>query len=550
MAKVITKQISSLEKVFPNFEGAPAQTELFALGGESVSYQIAYTTELEKEYWRENGEFRVSSPLLEYIKVYKVGNVPSELPAYRDKMDDDYITAEPGMFPDPLFPAEPQTVDLMPGIWHSLWVEVNLPAGLAGGDYPVSVEILWDNQVIGTETMQIHVLGIDLPKQTLQCTQWFHVDCIADVHHVEIFSEAHWALIAKYMKMAADHGINMILTPVLTPPLDTQVGAERPTVQLVDITKTGDSYIFDFSRLARYVDMAKDAGIEYFEINQLYTQWGAAAAPKVVAKVDGEYQRIFGWDTPAQGAEYKAFLETLLPALVEFFDARGMQKEVVFHISDEPNSERLENYAAGMKTVRPLVKDYVIMDALSDFAFWQKGIVQRPVVAVDHIQPFLENNVEGLWCYYCCAQNVDVANRFFAMHSYRNRILGVQMYWYQIAGFLQWGYNFYYSALSRQLINPYVVTDGMTAFPSGDTFIVYPWLDGVIPSLRLKVFREALQDMRLLQLLEQYAGRDAVMALIEETAGQKITFTDYPRSAEFLLTLRQKAYAMLSKYIH
>ena len=36
--------------------------------------------------------------------------------------------------------------------------------------------------------------------------------------------------------MATDHGINMILIPVLTPPLDTAEGGERTTVQLVDIT--------------------------------------------------------------------------------------------------------------------------------------------------------------------------------------------------------------------------------------------------------------------------------------------------------------------------
>lgn len=48
-------------------------------------------------------------------------------------------------------------------------------------------------------------------------------------------SPASLGLIGNYMDAAVKCGVNMILTPVLTPPLDTAVGTERPTVQLVDI---------------------------------------------------------------------------------------------------------------------------------------------------------------------------------------------------------------------------------------------------------------------------------------------------------------------------
>ena len=549
MVDIKIEQISSLEKVFLDFAGAQRQEKLLACGGEVVSYQIAYTANLEGGYRKIDAEYRIESPLAECIHAYKVANVPSELPAYPDQNDAYYITTKPGLFPDPLFLTEDGELDIMPGLWHALWIEVNVPAGYPAGEYPVTVWIECEGEAV-SDTMRISVLGADLPKQKLKCTQWFHADCIADVHHVEIFSEPHWALIQKYMKMAAEHGINMLLTPVLTPPLDTRKGGERPTVQLAEITKKGDTYSFDFTRLERYIAMAQECGIQFFEINQMFTQWGAHAAPKVVANVDGEYKRIFGWDTPAQSQEYKAFLGALLPALVHFFDERGMQEQIVFHVSDEPNSEHQESYRTAMQTIKPLVGSYPIMDALSDFDFWKKGLTEHPVVCTNHIAPFLKSGCRDLWCYYCCAQCVDVGNRFFAMPSYRNRILGVQMYKHEIAGFLQWGYNFYYSALSKQLINPFVTTDAMGAFPSGDAFAVYPWRDDVIPSLRLKVFREALQDMRLLELAEQYAGREEVLAMIAETAGEPITFSAYPHGNEFLFNLRQKAFIMLSKYIH
>ena len=68
------------------------------------------------------------------------------------------------------------------------------------------------------------------------------------------------------------------------------------------------------------------------------------------------------------------------------------------------------------------------MDALSDYEFYEKGLVSQPVCAVNHIQPFLEKRPEKLWGYYCTGQYVDVTNRFIVQPGYRTRILGTQMY--------------------------------------------------------------------------------------------------------------------------
>ena len=53
------------------------------------------------------------------------------------------------------------------------------------------------------------------------------------------------------LRNAVDHGINMLLTPLFTPPLATRVGGERPTVQLVEVRGSKERYSFDFKRLDR-----------------------------------------------------------------------------------------------------------------------------------------------------------------------------------------------------------------------------------------------------------------------------------------------------------
>lgn len=162
----------------------------------------------------------------------------------------------------------------------------------------------------------------------------------------------------------------------------------------------------------------------------------------------------------------------------------------------------------------------------------------HPVVATNHITPFIENDVPDLWAYTCCSQCVDVGNRFLAMPSNRNRILGVQMWKYHITGFLHWGYNFWNSQLSKAVIDPFQVTDAGGAFPGGDGFSVYPGENGPLPSLRQKVFAMALYDMRALSLAEEKLGRESVLKLFGD--GESMTFANYPRTSSYLPDLRER----------
>ena len=123
---------------------------------------------------------------------------------------------------------------------------------LAPGRYPIVVALSDDEgNRLGQAELLLEVLPQRLPVPKLIYTQWFYADCIASVHDVEIYSSGHWQLIEAYLKMAADCGVNMILTPVHTPPLDTEVGSARPNVQLMKVEKTQEGYRFDFSRNVR-----------------------------------------------------------------------------------------------------------------------------------------------------------------------------------------------------------------------------------------------------------------------------------------------------------
>lgn len=361
-------------------------------------------------------------------------------------------------------------------------------------------------------------------------------------YKIPVFSEKYWRVTESFLKRAKEYGMNCVLTPLFTPPLDTQVGKERPTVQLVDVKVIGNNqYAFGFEKLDSWLSMCDRCGIEYYEMSHLFTQWGAKHAPKIMAEVNGETKQIFGWKTRAAGKEYKTFLHQFSAALIEYIDRKGIREKCLFHVSDEPSGLMIFSYKKASRIVHECFKGFKIIDALSDYRVFKMGLIELPVPANDHIKPFI-GKVKELWTYYCCVQaDHYVSNRFFSMPSARTRVLGLQLYKFDVRGFLHWGYNFYFSQYSKGLIDPYKVTDAGGSFSSGDSFVVYPGENGEpLDSLRLHVFYNGLEDMLALKLLESKIGKEKALAVLEEGLESPLTFRDYPHSAEWLLKTRER----------
>lgn len=507
------------------------------LKGQRFAFQLALRG-VEGDGWcRTFGTLKINGVPSENVRVRRVHYIPSLMPSYRPpKADDNYISQMPGFFPD-LLTDMPRLsrVPLIYGQTHTYWIEIE---NAAPGTY--SVEVVF---TVGEEseahTFELKVLTAALPEQEMILTQWFHCDCLATYYDCDVFSERHWKIIENFARIAVRNGINMLLTPVFTPPLDTRVGGERPTVQLVDIYLYNGRYSFGFDKLDRWIEMCNRCGVKYFEISHLFTQWGAAHAPKIVANVDGEMKKIFGWETDASEGAYPEFLSVFLPAFLEHMKQRGDDKRCYFHISDEPNKTQIEQYMKSKNVVAPYLEGYSIMDALSDYSFYEQGLLDMPIPGNNHIKPFIENKVKDLWTYYCCSQNVNVSNRFFAMTGARTRSICAAFYKYDIVGFLQWGYNFYYNQGSYDFCNPYIDTTGDFWVMSGDTFSVYPSHDGkALESIRICHFHEALEDVRAMKLLEKLTDKDTVLGIIESVLGE-VSFDISDYSTEKLLEMRR-----------
>ncbi len=600
--------IHSLEKVFPNSDSNTWTScqKLSALQGETISFQIAYRT-----------TDQTVVPLtictdteLEHYQIRNVCYVPSTHSTYHATGFDG------GIFPDLLDDCNGTLTATAQ--WKSLWIDIK-PDTKEVGTYPIQFTFkTMDGQTYPSLSLSIEVIPIELPKQQILHTEWLHTDCLANYYHVEPFSEQWWTITENFISHAAQHSINMILTPVLNPPLDTAKGRERTNIQLTDIdyNVTTNTYEFNFDKLERWVFICRQAGIRNFELSHLFSQWDGAFAPNIYVNQYETYEeevtieeevplteeelealkaelnqekeisnseeeseldieieedmkktkivtrtefvqkqrflgtvKQFGWHTPSNSESYIAFLDSFLPALTSKLVDLNMASHTYFHIFDEPNAACIEQYRWIRNRFDQYLKSFRIIDAISDVAYYKEGMISYPAAASDAIAPFLDANVPHLWTYYCCAQDTKVSNRFFTMPSSQNRILGVQLYKYQIQGFLHWGYNFYNSFLSLNPINPYLCTDADGVLPSGDAFLVYPGIDQTPKdSIRMMVLEEAFSDIRALSLLEKQIGYDAVIELIEKDI-DPITFDCYPTDSNYLIQLRETVNQKLKESI-
>lgn len=527
--KICMETVSSLDKVFPQSGPTIKENSGSMLRNERFHFQVS--VQLQEGLFGYRGcRFCAESDIGSHLEISVVELLPADF-ANVCGHDDYVLGGDATLYPELLRPIEEAHIVLLPFRWLTFWITVNGGGDIAPGIHDIKCTIYGADGVAAAHTeYRLEVIDGSLPETDLLLTSWIHCDCICERHGVSPFGAAFYKIFGKYLENYTEHGYNTLYTPLFTPPLDTDYGTERQTIQLVDVFRTENGWRFGFSRLKRFMDFAKKHGVKYFEFSHLFSQGGAEYAPKIVARENGGEVKLFGWKTRSDDGDYLEFLSCFLKELHQFLITNRFTGRCFCHISDEPKIEHIERYAKLQGIVRKYFPDVPVIDALSDPDFASEKLVDYPVAGSHRADEFAEKGIPH-WVYYCCGQyDRYLSNRFFCMPSQRARVIGFQMYMSGALGFLHWGYNFYRSGGSEYPIDPFRITDAGGCFPSGDAFIVYPKKDGVLNSLRNEVMGDAFQDYRALLLLEKFIGKSGAKNLLKrEVCG----YTEYPRSAEW-----------------
>ncbi len=519
--------ISCMEKLRAESEWVMFENSGVTLKNQIHCFQLAIKN---KQFWAlYNNRVEVTGDLADFVSLNIVDCVPAECTMVGET--DDYYLGDSGVYADVLRSYKNSDILLPPNSTKCLWVCITPRKELPVGVHKIAFNVFdVEGKLLGETEYELEVLDACIERSSIQKTNWMHYDCICNTHNVEPFTPAFYDIFEKYLAAYTHSGFNMLLTPLFTPPLDTYIGGERMTVQLVGVEKENGNYTFDFMKLKMFLRFVLARGIEYIEFSHLFRQWGGEHCPKIMVFESGEYKKIFGWESDSCGEEYKAFLNAFLPELIEFIRKEGVAKKCYFHITDEPHEKHLERYKVCREMVKSNIGELLTLDAISHFGYYQQGLVDIPVSVISSIEAFLNENAKNIFAYYCCEPtNGYYSNRFLNMPLQRTRILGCQLYQTGVTGFLHWGFNFYNSGLSYSTINPYAVTNAGGAFPPGDGFIVYPDDNGVNLSMRSEAIRMGFEDYDLLYTLEKKIGREQVVALLEEEG--VVGYAKYPRDA-------------------
>lgn len=567
---VISCTVSPMKRIFDSFMPGEDFSYISGMKNEPLSFSLAYRSTAQKG---ENGRapdtpisVRVISSLP--VSVYKVCKV-----AYAASECEDGGAGAVGGCPDLLLPriATPEIVHMPLDInlpyyekgenntlnascfaTQSVFIQINEDGkSLEAGDHTVTVEVigLMSGEVLATHEVTVHLLDATLPKTNLILTNWFHQDCLCDISHLPLYSDAYFKLLEKYLCQYVKNGMNTLLFPTFTPPLDTPIGGERMNVQLVKVRKNGDKYSFDFSLAERFVKVAKRAGVRTFEHTHLFSQWGAQNAIAIYAEVNGEETRLFDYTIPADDPEYIRFLSAYLEAFSDFTKEMGISEDILYHISDEPVLKNIEGYRRAKALMRSIFPNGKFADALDDYAFYQEGLVEMPIVDVQSIKNY-EGRCDNMMLYYTGGEATPgLINRLLSSAPQRVRALGYVLYNYNAKGFLHWAYNNYYGRLSNGIFHPAFDPCFYKNIP-GVTYIVYPDTDGSpLPSLREKQILAATVDYRALRLCESLIGREETLGICEAILGEKITVTLVPADGDTMLRLREAINQRIEKYI-
>lgn len=544
-----TRIFSSLEKYIPGADimAYPECSQIVAAKKEIVAFQFAVRNDNDFGTAQLFADCRTLPVTLRSVEL-----IPSYYPGPRT--GGDVLSEESGLYSDLLKPMDKDNIfHISKGAWKVFYIQCSVPADAKCGKHTITLTLKpyarpfarWSDSPVDQErkySLDVVVDPITLPEMEMERFEWFHCDSLTAYYKIAPWSEEHWRIVENFAANAVRHDVTVLFTPLWTPPLNTGIGLTRPDCQLLKINYDHNSgkYIFDFTRLRRYLAMGNKLGFRAFSMSHIFSQWGAKAAPAIYVTdmQTGSRIRKFGWDTPADGAEYQGFLSQLMPELLPVLRESG--KKCYFSLSDEPTVENdFEHYAKLVKFVRPLLEEFETVEAMSHLEFYNAGLVRHPVAELNKLDEF-KGIVPDLATYYCVG-HPEYTNRFFKMPLRRTRLFGTLCFIYDLKFFLHWGYNFYFNQYSDRMIDPFRESDAGGVYPSGDAFLVYPGDDGdAWDSLRGEAFYDGLQDLRMLRLLESRIGRTEVLELIRDIAGFDLSAKVFPTSDHFIIAMRQK----------
>jgi glycosyl hydrolase family 123 len=446
--------------------------------------------------------------------------------------DEELIRQAPALFPDPL--REDFPIALKPDHTQPIWITVYCPAGVEPGDYGGRVTLTSGADQLEAKEFTVRVAAATVPaEQTLKVTNWFTLGAAGLARQykgLDQDSPEYWQLLENLGRVMADHGQNVILTPVSS---------------LAQPSLSGGSLRYDFSGLDKWVETFERAGlIGTIEGGHLLGRSAGYSSPITINAWVVERGEPVRLSLTPDDPRAERYLRSFLTTLYTHLKARGWEQHYVQHILDEPHDLEAPIYNRYAKIVRECLPGVPTVDAVSlhqDIGFFADVLdVWVPVLgSFDHDLDRIKTHVDQggqSWFYTCVFPQSRYLNRFIDYPLLKVRLLHWFNFRYNFTGYLHWGGN-YWGPRPFENVQT-VINNNLTLLPPGDNALIYPnpAENSVLSSIRLEAMREGIEDYELLTVLAQ-KDPEAARALAEALIPN---INDYVRDPAQFRSYRQQ----------
>ena len=402
---------------------------------------------------------------------------------------------------DRITDASPTIIDA--NACRGLWLTVQVPQEAKSGVYKGAVELVCN----GKKTKYrytVQVLDRTLPSPKVWA---FHLDLwqnpysIARVHNVELWSDEHFKALRPYMLKLASAGQKAITATLIDRPWDGQT--YDPFGSMVTWVKKADgTWWYDFTIFDRWVEFMMECGIDKEITCFSMIPWKLSFRYYDQATHSHKYMNC------APGDEaYTQFWGGMLSAFSAHLKEKGWFDKT-FISMDERSLQQMQaaikvikEYAPGMKIsmagnyhpeIEPEIYDY----CLDVFAY---GAYTPELLATRRAQGKVST-------YYTCC-SAEYPNLFTFSAPADAEFIALEALAKGLDGYLRWAYNSW-------TITP--ETDSrFTAWPAGDTYVIYPFSVSSIRWERLVQGIQQFEKYKILLSEAKAANNNARVAELE-----------------------------------
>lgn len=361
--------------------------------------------------------------------------------------------------------------------------------------------------------------GTGRDSKAFNYTNWMSLENMAERHGLKMWSDEHFAMIEKYVALAAANWQNTIWVS----------GHE---IFLKD--SEGHPTIFATNRCERLLEIVNRCGIRYIEGPHLCSREGSWTSTNLIESAT--------W-TRVDKAEATAALFGRCTQLYDFIVKHELKDRWLQHIMDEPVAINKDSFYRASAAIHRFMPGIPTLDAVEIEGFEGAMDIVVPknknwTEARDSFDFAMTNCGQKVWVYTCCAPGGKWMNRYLDHELLRPILMFPMADSFGITGYLHWGYNHWHSdPFEQSCIFNWSGHKGHT-LPAGDTHVVYPGKDGrPWSSSRLEATREGMEDLGIFRRLREKDPEKAKELLAKITRA----FNDYEKDVRKYREVRKAA---------